>query len=118
MADPVPPRLDVLKARIEAGRASGGEFMNGAKPHHGEFASFAICDNIITLAGREALAAPEPRKREGRRAQTEKRRQPARYLIAMEAVVVPNGEREAAAQDHRAIELLVQRVIDGAQSNW
>ena len=25
--------------------------MGGASPHHGEFASFAICDNICTLGG-------------------------------------------------------------------
>ena len=55
------PWLDTLDARIKAGSSSAGRaFMNGAKPHHGEFASFAICDNLITLAGREILSAPGP----------------------------------------------------------
>ena len=36
--------------------------MGGAKPFHGEFASFAICDNICTLGGgpTSSLAAGGP----------------------------------------------------------
>ena len=54
----VGPWLDTLSRRIE--RHPEGAFMGGAVPHHGEFASFAICDNLCTLCGPEALAAAGP----------------------------------------------------------
>ena len=49
------PWLETLGERIRS--APEGAFMGGATPHHGEFASFAICDNIRTLAGSAALSA-------------------------------------------------------------
>lgn len=52
------PWLETLNTRIQ--RRPEGAFMGGAKPHHGEFASFAICDNIFTLGGPEALAQGGP----------------------------------------------------------
>ena len=52
------PWLETLRARVQ--RQPKGAFMGGTTPHHGEFASFAICDNICTLAGPSALAAGGP----------------------------------------------------------
>ena len=55
----LPPWLCILDERLQ--RRPDGAFMGGATPHHGDFASFAICDNIWTLAGKSALsAAPSP----------------------------------------------------------
>ena len=48
--------LETLNARIQRSGPDGG-FMGGPKaPHHGDFASFAICDNMCTLGGIEVLA--------------------------------------------------------------
>lgn len=52
------PWLETLNSRIQ--RHPEGPFMGGATPHHGEFASFAICDNICTLGGPEALSTATP----------------------------------------------------------
>lgn len=52
------PWLETLSARVQ--RSQGGPFMGGATPHHGEFASFAICDNICSLGGPTALSAGGP----------------------------------------------------------
>lgn len=47
------PWLDTLAARIA--RRPEGAFMGGAAPHHGDFATFHICDNLRTLGGPAAL---------------------------------------------------------------
>ena len=50
--------LEAVSKRIKSGPE--GEFMGGRTPHHGDFATFAICDNICTLGGSEALSAASP----------------------------------------------------------
>ena len=52
------PWLEDLRARVR--RRAEGPFMGGVQPHHGEFATFAICDNICTLGGPTALDAGGP----------------------------------------------------------
>ena len=54
------PWLETLRARVQRKKPEGGAFMGGTKPHHGEFASFAICNNILTLGGASALDAGGP----------------------------------------------------------
>lgn len=53
--DGVSQWLETLNARVQ--RRPEGAFMGGVAPHHGEFASFVICDNICTLGGAELIAA-------------------------------------------------------------
>ena len=58
----IQPWLDTLDARIR--RRPEGAFMGGRAPHHGEFASFHICDNIQTLGGPtwlSSMASPRVR---------------------------------------------------------
>ena len=52
------PWLKALDERI--GRRPEGAFMGGTTPHHGEFASFAICDNLCTLGGGAVLSEGGP----------------------------------------------------------
>ena len=52
------PWLERLDERIQ--RRPEGAFMGGATPHHGDFASFAICDNICTLGGGDELSVASP----------------------------------------------------------
>lgn len=52
------PWLAKLEERIH--RRPEGPFMGGAAPHHGDFASFAVCDNICTLGGSGALSNSGP----------------------------------------------------------
>ena len=54
----IPPWLKTLDTRIQ--RQPEGPFMGGLVPHHGDFASFAICDNLHTLCGSAAFAAASP----------------------------------------------------------
>ena len=49
------PWLETLDERVR--RRPEGAFMGGATPHHGEFATFCVCDNICTLGGGTALSA-------------------------------------------------------------
>ena len=56
--DGINPWLETLDARIQ--RRPEGAFMGGAAPHHGDFASFAICDNICTLGGSAVLSTASP----------------------------------------------------------
>jgi len=51
----LPPWLASLEERLQ--RHPEGPFLGGDTPHHGDFASFHICDNITTLAGVAALDA-------------------------------------------------------------
>lgn len=53
------PWLETLSARLQ--RRPEGPFMGGAAPHHGEFATFAICDNICTLGGPSYVEDPNGR---------------------------------------------------------
>mmetsp|Transcript_27042 Transcript_27042/g.41772 ORF Transcript_27042/g.41772 Transcript_27042/m.41772 type:complete len:263 (+) Transcript_27042:88-876(+) len=45
----LPPWLESLEESLQ--RHPEGPFLGGYTPHHGDFATFHICDNITTLAG-------------------------------------------------------------------
>lgn len=70
--------FDTVDARLCEGQP--GVFMGGATPHHGDFASFAIADNICTLGGAPALAAASPALHE--------------WLAAMRALPAVSGHLE------------------------